>query len=221
MIKFKYRENDNIFFTSDTHFGHNNIIRYCNRPFNTVSEHDEVLINNWNKTVGANDTVFHLGDFAFCGSDKMSEILSRLNGHIILIKGNHDHFQNSILSKFEECYSQLHIEIGKKSVYLNHYPFLTYSGMYRNNAVIQLYGHVHSGPLSTSGKDLSKLSITSPYQLEVGVDNFNYTPISWKQVKDAIQWQIDNKKLYCYRNLNKWQLFKLEFKNCLNKIKTI
>lgn len=84
--------------------------------------------------------------------------------------------------------------------------------MYRKNSVIELYGHVHSGPNSLSGKDTCKLDMLSPYQLDVGVDNFNYTPVSWNQVKEAIQWQVDNKRIYAKRNLNKRQLFILKIK---------
>ena len=215
MSTFKFSEKSKLFFTSDSHFGHNNIIRYCNRPFASVKEHDEALIENWNKVVSPDATVFHLGDFAFAGSDYTTEILSRLNGHIILIKGNHDNFQSSVLDKFEEVYPQLHIEIGKKSIYLNHYPFATYAGMYRKNATIQLFGHIHSGPASLSGKDTSRLDNLNPHQLDVGMDNFNYTPVSWQQVLEAINWQIEHKRIYAKRNLTKWEIFKLKLKYIL------
>lgn len=87
--KIKYSP-DHTFFTSDTHFGHANIIRLCNRPFQNVEEMNEVLIENWNKVVSKDDTVFHLGDFAFGGSSVWNSIIPRLNGHINLIIGNHD-----------------------------------------------------------------------------------------------------------------------------------
>lgn len=190
-MKFKYKESDDIFFTSDSHFNHNNIIRYCNRPFNNIDEMNEILIQNWNSVVKEDSIVFHLGDFAFCGSHKANEILSRLNGRIILIKGNHDNFQDSILNKFEGVYQQLHIEIGNKSIYLNHYPFLTYSGIYRKNPVIQLFGHEHINKLYLN-KDISRLNLLLPSQYDVGVDLNNYTPISWKEVSKKIDFQIKN-----------------------------
>lgn len=78
-----------LWFTSDTHFKHSKILEFCNRPFNTIEEHDQTLINNWNSVIGPDDTVFHLGDFVFGGFPKWKEIRDQLNGHIILIVGNH------------------------------------------------------------------------------------------------------------------------------------
>ena len=75
---------------SDTHFNHTNIIRYCDRPFNSVGEMNQMLIANWNKVVEEEDTVFFLGDLA-SGHDPLSW-LDLLNGHIVLIKGSHDRF---------------------------------------------------------------------------------------------------------------------------------
>lgn len=207
MLKqFKYTDNSDIFLTSDTHFGHCNIIRYCNRPFNSVEEMDEKLISNWNSVVSKDSTVFHLGDFAFCGSDKMSKILSRLNGHIVLIKGNHDHLQNTILSKFEDVLPQLHIEIGKKHIYLNHYPFLTYAGAYRSNYVIQLFGHEHLGEAYLN-KDVSRLKMLLPTQYDVGVDLNNYRPISWAEVKNKLDYQLEH-NVNCLHWIGNGQLLK-------------
>ena len=79
---------EGLWFTSDTHFNHANILKFTNRPFENVTEHDEALIKNWNDRVGVNDTVFHLGDFCFGSSQKIVEIRERLNGNIVLIRGN-------------------------------------------------------------------------------------------------------------------------------------
>jgi|SRR6478735_1148981 len=78
------------FFTSDTHFGHARIIELCDRPFKSVEHMDETLINNWNETVSPGDIVYHLGDVALGSWDRWDGILSRLNGHKILVVGNHD-----------------------------------------------------------------------------------------------------------------------------------
>ena len=78
------------FFTSDTHFGHAAIIQYCSRPYKSVEEMNQVLIDNWNSKVKKDDIVYHLGDFIFGGSKLWYEIFSKLNGNIVLIMGNHD-----------------------------------------------------------------------------------------------------------------------------------
>lgn len=79
-----------IFLIGDCHFGHRNIIRYCNRPFKDVEDMTEKLIANWNSVVGNNDIVYVVGDFALCGKQKIIEIGRRLNGRKRLILGNHD-----------------------------------------------------------------------------------------------------------------------------------
>lgn len=182
---FRY-DPDHVFFTSDTHFGHANIIRFCKRPFENVEEMNEVLIENWNKVVSDDDTVFHLGDFAFGGSNVWKEIIPRLKGHINLIIGNHDrkNLRQGYMSLFNMVVPQ--IEIEDTSIYLNHYPFLCYGGSYRG--VWQLFGHVHSGP-GADGLDISRLRVLLPTQYDVGVDNNNFTPISYKEVKNKIETQ--------------------------------
>lgn len=191
----KYPESG-IFFTSDTHFGHSKIIDYCKRPFSSIEEHDKALIQNWNNTVGQDDTVFHLGDFAYGNSQFIANIIKQLNGNIILIKGNHDlkNINPALYNIFSDVVYQARILIDKQTVYLNHFPFLCFDhgdiNLYKDNYSIQLFGHVHSGPL-TSSKDVSRLNILFPTQYDVGVDNNNYTPISWADVKNKIKQQID------------------------------
>ena len=83
--------------TSDNHFYHNNIITYCDRPFNNVNEMNEIMIKNWNNVVGEEDIVYHLGDFALTGIEKAKEICEMLNGYKILVKGNHDASKSKML----------------------------------------------------------------------------------------------------------------------------
>ena len=185
-----------VFFTSDLHFGHQNIIRFCNRPWKTTEEMDKALIENWNSVVGKNDIVFDLGDFAFAPNWRWKEILSQLNGKHYLILGNHDITRwpgDSIMELFEGVYQQLILKIDGRFVYLNHYPYLCFGGAWRGpqNAVWQLFEHVHSGP-NSSGKDCDRLNGVFPYQYEVGVDNNNYTPISWEQVQEKIAYQVEH-----------------------------
>ena len=194
----KYPESG-IFFTSDTHFGHSKIIDYCKRPFSSIEEHDKTLIQNWNNTVGQDDTVFHLGDFAYGNSQFIANIIKQLNGNIILIKGNHDlrNMNPTLYNIFSDVVYQARILIDKQTVYLNHFPFLCFDhgdiNLYKDNYSIQLFGHVHSGPL-TSSEDVNRLNILFPTQYDVGIDNNNYTPISWIDVKNKIKQQI-NKSL--------------------------
>ena len=195
MVKLRFNSKiDKVFFTSDTHFCHKNILKYCNRPYSSVEEMDRELIKNWNSVVGPDDYVFHLGDFCFAGSDKWKEIISQLNGHIILIKGNHDHMSETALKNmFEHTSYEMSIEIDKIRVYLNHYPFLTYAGPYKKAPIYQLFGHVHSNKNMT-GKDKGRLNFLFSTQYDVGVDNNNYTPVSWETIKEKIEQQCKKKK---------------------------
>ena len=79
-----------VYFTSDTHFGHEAIIRLTKRPFSSVEEMDAVLVDGWNTTVSPEDTVYHLGDFAHRNSRSAAHYRNLLNGTIHLILGNHD-----------------------------------------------------------------------------------------------------------------------------------
>ena len=119
-----------------------------------------------------------------------------------MIIGNHDrkNLRQGYMGKFADVLPQMQIQIEKRSVYLNHYPFLCYGGSYRNDAdaVWQLFGHVHSGPTS-SGLDCDRLVHLFPYQYDVGVDNNSYTPISWEEVKKKIQHQIDGRGTISYK----------------------
>lgn len=196
-LKYTEEEGKHIFFTSDSHYGHSNIIWMCKRPYTNVEEMNRKLIENWNNVVKPDDLVFHLGDFAFGGQPLWRSIREQLNGNIILIKGNHDdrNLKNGCKVLFNGVYDQVKFYIENRCIYLNHYPFLCYGGSYRSeeDAVFQLFGHVHSGPNST-GLDNDRLKMLFPYQYDVGVDNNNYTPVSWKQIKEIIHEQTTESK---------------------------
>lgn len=184
MKNYKFSDGSKVFFTSDSHFYHLNIIKYCNRPFNSVEQMNDVLICNWNSIVGNDDYIFHLGDIGFCGNDRLIPILKQLNGHKILIKGNHDiRIQDSVISKFfEHCTQQMIITINKKSILLNHYPVLCFLQDY------QLFGHIHSNLYSTSN-DTERFKLYGlNNQYDVGVDNNNYKPISWDKIKEKLDY---------------------------------
>lgn len=193
-VDLKYNDGSKVFFTSDSHYYHGNIIKFCDRPFKDVEEMNYKLIENWNKKVPHDGLVFHLGDFAWGGYDNWKNIRSQLNGEIVLIKGNHD-IKNMSAKAEEELFKfttqQMLIEIEGRKIYLNHYPFLCYAGVYRdpNGLVYQAYGHIHSGP-NKKGEDIPRLIHCFPTQYDVGVDNNDYTPISWYELNGKIQKQL-------------------------------
>lgn len=192
-------KDQNVFFTSDTHFCHENIIRYCNRPFVNADEMNKNIINNWNNVVKENDVVFHLGDFAFGGAAEITQLLSRLNGKIVLVMGNHDYksVQNSVKSKFYAVYNKLRLKINGQRIILNHEPLLCFEGSYKcPGGTWQLFGHVHSGPNDNTGLDHRRLINLFPTQYDVGVDNNSFTPISFDEVKQIIDEQVLSQNLY-------------------------
>ena len=191
--KMKFTDGCRIFFTSDTHFGHTNIIKYCNRPFSSVEEHDETLIKNWNEKVGPDDIIFHLGDFAFGSEKQWMNYLDRLNGKKYLVIGNHDwrNLTPGVCQRFEEVSQQMNINIEGIHIWLNHFPCLCFSGAWKGlNASWQLFGHVHTSPYADSGLDHLRLVNLFTTQFDVGTDNNNFTPISFNEVKEKINVQM-------------------------------
>lgn len=186
---FKF-EPDQVYFTSDTHFGHENIIRYCNRPFRNAEEMNAELIRRWRETVPEDGIVFHLGDFAHGNARLWNDILSALTGRKYLILGNHDMkaLRQGYMGRFEHVAQQMTIRVGGQAIVLNHNPFLCYGGSYRD--VWQLFGHVHSGPASHTGLDHPRLKMLFPLQYDVGVDNNDFRPISFAEVKAKIEGQV-------------------------------
>ena len=181
---------DKVWFTSDTHFCHENIMKFCSRPFKDIGEMNHELVRRWNETVPPDGVVFHLGDFAFASPGEWNDILGRLNGQIYLILGNHDFKQikQGFMRRFAHVTQQMTIRVGGQSIVLNHNPFLCYAGSYNN--VWQLFGHVHSGPASHCGLDHPRLNMLFPLQYDVGVDNNDFRPVSFKEVKERIEAQV-------------------------------
>lgn len=181
---------ERVFFTSDTHYFHTAIIKYCERPFKSVEAMNEAIIGNWNSVVGPEDTVFHIGDFGLGPTVALKDIFQRLNGEIYLIMGNHDFRQTKgVLSMFKEVHLERLIEVEKTKIILNHYPMLCFSGSNRSD-VWQLFGHVHTRE-KTGGYDAGRLQYLFPTQYDVGVDNNNFTPVSFEQLKHIIQIQLE------------------------------
>lgn len=137
-----------IYFISDLHFGHKNILKYDNRPFFTITEHDNTIIQNWNDTVNDKDTVYILGDVSWRGKNETLELLKQLNGTKILVAGNHDGviIKNKELSKqFEDIISYKEIRICDKKLCLCHYPIPFFNGRLKGD--YHFYGHVHNSTI--------------------------------------------------------------------------
>ena len=179
------------FLTSDTHFWHNNILKYCARPWDTVEEMNEAIINDWNSTVGVDDHIYHLGDFSFRGTTALNPLLEDgvLNGHIHLILGNHDInriLKNGVrIDRFDEITLEKILRCGGWDIYLNHFPFADFSNDFDHH-VCQLYGHTHEGPFSTGTLTEEKLKCIQWNQYNVGVDNNDFRPISLARAMEII-----------------------------------
>lgn len=165
----------NIWFTSDTHFGHFNIMRYCNRPFSDVHEMDEAFIKNWNDRVKSSDMVYHLGDFAFCRDPRaVQERRDRLNGQIQLIWGNHDKGAVRQTRAFIWQGPYKEIKVGEQSIVLLHYAMRIWNKAHYGSW--HLYGHSHN-TLPDNPNSLS---------FDVGVDAQNYASISFEEVRERM-----------------------------------
>ena len=130
------------FYISDTHFGHANIIRYDNRPFSTIAEMDKTLIDNWNKVVSTEDTVYILGDFSWYGEFDTRDVITKLNGRKVLIKGNHDKETVKSYYYFDKIVDYLEVHDNGTKVIMSHYPMPFWNGQFRDS--VHLYGHVHN-----------------------------------------------------------------------------
>jgi calcineurin-like phosphoesterase family protein len=164
------------YITSDTHFDHKGILRYERRMFDDICDMNNTLISNWNKVVGKNDTVYHLGDFSFKHDVKrMSAILEQLNGTKILIRGNHDStkIEKNMACGFKEAVN--HPIILDNYLVLSHEPPEYYNA---DTPYFYLFGHVHGCPLYPT--------ITSQSAC-VCVERWHYAPVQLEKVIDMIR----------------------------------
>ena len=171
-----------IFFTSDTHFGHAKLVQYYKHPFKSVEEHDEHLIDRWNATVPSNGIVYHLGDFAFAHKDYVHQIRQRLNGQVFLVRGNHDKRISKKTFGWVKDYYEARIPDetllkGRAKIILSHYPMLSFQ--HQHKGAWHLFGHSHSNANQWIDKHLPEARM-----LDIGVENHNYTPVSYHDVKD-------------------------------------
>jgi len=163
-----------IFFVSDMHFGHNNIIEYCKRPWATIPEMDAALVEDWNKVVSPADTVYHLGDWAFHNYERIGE----LNGRIFSVPGNHDYEREKkilpyLANGFLNEVHYLKVSPDRRFV-LCHYPFDSWRREYRYH----LHGHTHG----TAGVHFNRLDVGidatkvyAPMHIDDVIKNINIT----------------------------------------------
>ena len=179
-----------IFFISDTHFGHAAMLKFTNydgtrmRPFDSIEELDELMIQNWNEVVKPHDRVYHLGDVCYrCGN--RDQIMSRLNGKKVLVKGNHDRDQLGWYIKyFEDIRGTFHID---GNYLLSHFPVHPDS---KGRFVRGLHGHIHAQTV------MQKVSICGyavyeqkpdPWYRNCCVEVNNYAPISFDLIKEETE----------------------------------
>lgn len=163
-----------MFFTSDTHFGHRNIIKYCDRPWDSVEEMNEGLIERWNSVVGPNDDVYHLGDFCMGRKSVPERWVPRLNGKIHLIRGNHDPVVKN--QGFETVQNYLEVKYNKNKIVLFHYPIRNWNGSHRGSW--HLFGHVH-GTLTVK---YGRKCLEDCLAMDAGSDCHDWYPISVEEV---------------------------------------
>lgn len=170
-----------MFFTSDLHLGHANILKFCHRPYNSVKEMDDDIIEKWNSVVNEKDTVYIIGDFSF--KDPVI-YLPRLKGKKRLITGGHDYKWKRRFREFDHVDKMeiIHIQHPKNTMVLSHCCFRVWERSHYNSW--HLFGHSH-GTLPPIGKSW-----------DVGIDANNYgPPLSEPQIVEIMEKRPDNPNL--------------------------
>lgn len=173
------------YYISDTHFCHENIIKYCHRPFSSIGEMNTVIIKKWNSKVKKEDTVFHLGDFGLTKSteapsapkDTFKSVISQLNGNIILINGSHDS-NNGCKSIIESMV----IKTGGFRIYMTHDPKYA-----KEQYPFNFTGHRHGkdGMFNKKGKSIV---------VDLSVENTDYYPLNINEIMQLYSgWKKVNK----------------------------
>ena len=179
------------FFISDLHFGHENVIKFDNRPFETVEEMDAELIRRWNAKVGKDDLVYVLGDMIWKSRNGEAEqLIKSLNGQIILIKGNHDRFLHNAKAKaalagvkdYDDITVTLEDGTTRRCI-LSHYYIPMYNGHFYT--AIHLHGHSHNTEEASIELQISKMLNSRGYRNEiynVGCMYWNYEPVTLDEI---------------------------------------
>lgn len=207
-----------VFFTADTHFNHGNILKYCKRPFlndgelsmladgvdfrvsrESVDLNDTTIIDNINAVVKRDDTLWHLGDFAFADYNTARKYRDRINcQNMYLIWGNHD--KHDIRGLFTNCYDQYELRVDMQRLWLNHYPMLSWDGSYKG--AWMLHGHVHGNirknPLVRAAYDqmlICDVGVDGPCLIsQEAVYNHKFIPWSMPQLTKFMAPKIELNK---------------------------
>ena len=173
----------NTFVTADIHFFHKKIFEFCkeSRPYSSVDEMHEGIVDNWNTDVAEDDLTYILGDITFGKISLTVDLLRRLNGRKILIGGNHDNHSRS-KAAFRDCFESIHdyLEIkhdGVKLV-LCHYPIIFWN--LKHHGSLHLHGHMHGNPTGIYGriKDVGMdLNFCKPFVLDDVVHELSMIPL--------------------------------------------
>lgn len=176
-------------FTADQHFGHTKIIEYVNRPFNSVDEMNDVMVERWNQRVRKEDVVYHLGDFTLSNYKGFEYYLNQLNGTVFFIPGGHDHrwlesyVKNGSDSKFHVLQSLVTVKVRNIELVLCHYPLMTWEKSYYG--ALMLHGHCH-GNIGCIGRASGGAGDNKGYRMDIGVDCNNFYPISIPDIVNRI-----------------------------------
>lgn len=168
-----------IYFTSDLHLGHKNVLKLCNRPFGSIEEMDACLIENWNSRVTNNDTVYILGDLMFRNSVPPEEYLLKLKGKKHLIRGNHDRdwMKKVDIDKYFVSNENLSfISDGKHRITICHYPMMSWPHMSTNGYMV--FGHIHHNTDAVYWPIIEQ----SELMLNAGVDINGFKPVTFDEM---------------------------------------
>lgn len=171
---------EGIYFTSDEHYGHENIIKFCNRPFKDTSEMREALIKNHNSVVRNGDRVYHLGDMFWrtLSDEEVLAIRYRLNGQHFYIMGNHEEVlkrSEAVRKSFVWVRDTENLAVtGYPKIWLSHYAHRVWHGSHKG--AYHLYGHTHN-----------ELPEDGSLSFDVGVDAQEFYPISINSVYNKMQ----------------------------------
>ena len=177
-------DHQRVWFASDYHFCHTNVIKYDNRPFESVEEMNEVLVNNWNSRVGKKDVVIYLGDLSFeRNGNETQRIVKELNGTIHYILGNHDDEKDMRkLNRFETISDYINLSIHdldtprkKQGIMMMHYPILSWDKAHHGDW--HLHGHCHQS-LVTKMPEYYNRKV-----LDMGCNGWDYSPVSYDEIK--------------------------------------